>query len=451
MAIDPSIVLRLQQPQAANPINKMAQIMQVRGMQDEQSMRQMQADQIRRGIEQENALNEAYRGAVGPDGAVDRNRLFSVLAERGLGAKLPGIQKQFLEADEAQAKLGKTKAETGKIDFDMGIKRGEHVASVLSTAQDQASYDLARQQLAQSFGPQVVANMPPQFDPNAVQAMVAQGMTIVQRLTDERARQQQAETNRHNKASEGLTARGQDITVRGQDMVNQRAVDRLEFDRGNAVTEAGGPTQAALAKRLGKAPAGYRWREDGTMEAVPGGPADIKAGEAGAKRARQIEGAIGQATRVISKVDEALGKVGYTTAGVGSVMSKIPGTDARDLQSALETIKANLGFAELQAMRDASPTGGALGAIAVQELIALQSTVASLDQAQSPDQLKKSLDQIKTHYGNWRKTLQDGNAPPPPPKPGGAAPKPIASDAEYNALPSGAEFIAPDGSRRRKP
>lgn len=36
---------------------------------------------------------------------------------------------------------------------------------------------------------------------------------------------------------------------------------------------------------------------------------------------------------------------------------------------------------------------------------------------------------------------------------GGAAgaPKKIASKAEYDALPSGAEFIAPDGSRRRKP
>lgn len=30
-------------------------------------------------------------------------------------------------------------------------------------------------------------------------------------------------------------------------------------------------------------------------------------------------------------------------------------------------------------------------------------------------------------------------------------PKKISSDAEYNALPSGAEFIAPDGSHRRKP
>lgn len=105
----------------------------------------------------------------------------------------------------------------------MGIKRAEHAASVLSTAKDQASYDLARQTLAQSFGPQSVANMPPQFDPGMVQAQIAQGMTIVQKLQDARAREQQAEVARHNKTTEGLTARGQDITVRGQNMTDARA------------------------------------------------------------------------------------------------------------------------------------------------------------------------------------------------------------------------------------
>ena len=45
-----------------------------------------------------------------------------------------------------------------------------------------------------------------------------------------------------------------------------------------------------------------------------------------------------------------------------------------------------------------------------------------------------------------------GAAPQPQPAPGAARqPVKIASDADYNALPSGAEFIAPDGSRRRKP
>jgi len=100
------------------------------------------------------------------------------------------------------------------------------------------------------------------------------------------------------------------------------------------------------------------------------------------------------------------------SAGMGgSLMAKIPGTDATNLRTDLDTIKANLGFAELQAMRQASPTGGALGAIAVQELVALQSTVASLDQAQTPAQLKARLGEVRKHYGNWKKAVTESSKP----------------------------------------
>lgn len=54
------------------------------------------------------------------------------------------------------------------------------------------------------------------------------------------------------------------------------AQQRLSFDlQGGA--EGGGVAQAGLIKRFGKAPIGYRWKEDGSMEYVPGGPADQKA------------------------------------------------------------------------------------------------------------------------------------------------------------------------------
>lgn len=146
--------------------------------------------------------------------------------------------------------------------------------------------------------------------------------------------------------------------------------------------------------------------------------ADAKAKEKEAKLTQQQEGAIAQADRIIGAVDSALNKVSGVTAGTGfaaTPKSLETITGARDLAADLETIKANLGFAELQAMRAASPTGGALGQIAVQELVALQSTVASLDQAQSPAQLKEKLTQVRKHYENWKNTVtqagsQDGDA-----------------------------------------
>lgn len=96
---------------------------------------------------------------------------------------------------------------------------------------------------------------------------------------------------------------------------------------------------------------------------------------------------------VINTIAEAKSMIGSTTAGFGgAVLSNLPGTAARDLRSKIDTLKANAGFAELQAMRDNSPTGGALGQVAVQELAMLQATITSLEQAQTPEQLSKALD-----------------------------------------------------------
>ena len=199
---------------------------------------------------------------------------------------------------------------------------------------------------------------------------------------------------------------------------NNLARERLAFDQGGGADV--GPGQAGMVRQFGKPPAGYRWKQDGTLEAIPGGPTDIKAGELGAKAEQRKAAAAGAAENVLSAVSDARNLVGINTAGVGSSLAAIPGTDARDLQSKLETIKANLGFDRLQQMREQSPTGGALGAVAVQELTALQSTIASLDQGQSRAELKKSLEKIARHYNNWLETTQ-GNAPNKPENTGGAS------------------------------
>ena len=116
--------------------------------------------------------------------------------------------------------------------------------------------------------------------------------------------------------------------------------------------------------------------------------------------------AINHASKVVQDVVAAKSLVSGTTAGLtGKGASFIPGTDAYNLQQRLLTIKANLGFDRLQQMRDASPTGGALGQVAVQELQALQATVGSLELGQSKEELKKNLDKIDLHYNNWLKTV----------------------------------------------
>jgi hypothetical protein len=145
------------------------------------------------------------------------------------------------------------------------------------------------------------------------------------------------------------------------------------------------------------------------------GEAKVDAKTAGAEAATAA--ALAKASQQIGVIDTALGQTGpFTTGAVGSVLARIPGGTAYDLRKTVDTIKANIGFSELQAMRMASPTGGALGQVAVKELDMLQATLGNLDANQSEDQLKKNLTAIRQHYENWsnavRGVSQDRSMPP---------------------------------------
>jgi len=134
---------------------------------------------------------------------------------------------------------------------------------------------------------------------------------------------------------------------------------------------------------------------------------------------RQLETTIDS---VMVEVDRALENTAWTTSGfIGSRLANVEGSPAYNLKATLDTIKANLGFDKLQAMREASPTGGALGAVSERELTLLTSAIASLDQAQSDDQLRAALQKIRRHYENWKEVVQEARANDPyAPKQGSA-------------------------------
>lgn len=174
------------------------------------------------------------------------------------------------------------------------------------------------------------------------------------------------------------------------------------------------------SNRYGPPPAGY-YRPDPSQPNVaqmPGGPAAIESQAARDKDQARRESQAIKAQGVIGEIDKALGIVSPRTAGLmGAATRNIApfegaGTDARTLAATVETIQANLGFDELAKMRQESPTGGALGQVAVQELVALRATIANLDPNLPADVLKKNLEKVKMHYGRWLMTTQ-GQMPPP--------------------------------------
>jgi len=85
----------------------------------------------------------------------------------------------------------------------------------------------------------------------------------------------------------------------------------------------------------------------------------------------------------------------WTTGMLGGNLAQFRGTPAYDLYNTIQTIKANIGFDKLQDMRDNSPTGGALGQVAIQELERLEAVLGSLDQSQSEEQFKENLKKVQ--------------------------------------------------------
>jgi hypothetical protein len=140
---------------------------------------------------------------------------------------------------------------------------------------------------------------------------------------------------------------------------------------------------------------------------------DRKDAEQERKDALRAQSRIDTADTVIKTVGDAKDLLKKTWGGgiARSRTSNVPGTDAFTLARRIDTIKANIGFDALAAMREASPTGGALGQVAVQEINFLQSTISNLDYRLPDKELEKSLNDVERHYKNIQ-MVQQGVMPP---------------------------------------
>lgn len=111
-----------------------------------------------------------------------------------------------------------------------------------------------------------------------------------------------------------------------------------------------------------------------------------------------------RADRNLNSVDELFGKVSISTVGIGGLSSIIPGTPAADFKAELNTLKSNIAFGELTAMREASKTGGALGQVSDQEGARLEAALGALSTNQSPENFKEQLQKIKDSINRWYST-----------------------------------------------
>ena len=271
------------------------------------------------------------------------------------------------------------------------------------------------------------------LNPNqALQAAAAQG--IQQRAT------QRQTTKQRNQTGEFLRQRGREdlaAAVESGALPAQAAVqialsppadDRtaliknFEFARQNGfegsfedylgATKGGTTVNIAGEPQVGTIPPGFQLEKDEEtgafrMTPITGGPADRESQEiAAAASAALSQGEIKRSV-VDDQIDTALklmdrkGALDLPEAGiVGSALAGLGvNQEAVDLKNTLAGIQATVAFDTLQKMREASKTGGALGAVSERELDLLISAYGALQQSTSPELLRKNLGTIKSVMG----------------------------------------------------
>tara|TARA_R110000822_G_scaffold283879_1_gene405413 strand:+ start:152 stop:1519 length:1368 start_codon:yes stop_codon:yes gene_type:complete len=115
-----------------------------------------------------------------------------------------------------------------------------------------------------------------------------------------------------------------------------------------------------------------------------------------------------QFTLLTGLFDQAREQASRLSTGLSSqALGGIGGTAALELQKTLDAIAANVGFDKLQAMRDLSKTGGALGNVSNVELNLLTSSLGSLSTEVGYDTFLTNLERVQTTTGALWDQAQD--------------------------------------------
>lgn len=200
--IDPSIALGVRPIQIRDPLEAYGNALQVQGLQQANALRGEQLGRTQR----LNALNLAGMTPEQQEQALLGGGFFKEAGEVG---------KINRENKKLDAETAHSRAQTSKLTQETDFAKADRLASMLRGA-DERTWGAVRAYAIETAHPEdrdkVAAAIPEQFDPVIRDTMVQRTISAVQAMQDKRAQQQQAEAARHNRATEGLTARGQNMT-----------------------------------------------------------------------------------------------------------------------------------------------------------------------------------------------------------------------------------------------
>jgi len=356
--IDPNIALGFKLPQIENPVNALGRAQEV-------SINAMKMQELQRGLQEEEQLRNYLAGA---DLAKPETRAgLARFGKSGLayGKALSEQEKAGLESKQLKNKISEQdyndfKRRTADLAFNPSDE------NVLAHLQDgilrgQTSPGAAEQQWAQ------ISKMNPE---QRKQYFTQMAVDVGKRFEMENV-----------SAAQQLSA---NVAMRGQDMA--------------------------------RIPQGYRMTKEGTLEAIPGGPTttNISPKEMQIREAKRPQATLAlktfeDKTSILEKdIIELMNHPGLPSI-TGIAAGRLPGLTAegRAAEAIYDRIVKSGGFKELQEMRNASPTGGALGQVSNQENTSLQQTFAAINRTQEAKDVKKQLSKTLDELNASKKRVRE--------------------------------------------
>ena len=413
MPIDPSIPLQVKNVKLESPVNQLAMMGEA-----------IKIGEMQRGVDTQNKLRELYSQGIDVSTPEGFRQVASV--DPATATKL---RTEVLQGQKLQGEIKKTGFEL--TEKGMGIMR-ERSKDLLGNPSDANYIAHAQEGVRDGF-------ITPEQAQRNVQIFTAIPFDQrVAHITQGLARAEDIYKSKTISAAQQQTA---DIQ-KGQ----------LEVSRGNLEI-------AKENQKRGTIPAGYRMTKEGTLEAIPGGPTttnlspkEIQARESKFPQATQAVKTFEAKSTELEKDLIALRDHPGLASITGIVAGRAPGItkEGRAAQVIYDRILARGGFKELQDMRAASPTGGALGNVSNQEGQFLRQAFSGIDRVQDKSDVQKAIDQtiidlqgsknrVREAYDMTYDYKGGGAAPPPPPPP----PPPPGAGGNTVTIPSGKVLTFP--------
>lgn len=418
MAIDAGIYSQLQPAQQQNPLNALAQAMQIKGYQS-------QMDKADRAEQQQNRLL-----------ALVQSPSFQGLDAQGRANALQGVG-DFENAGKVittAAAANKDQRAADVSGLEMKLKQLDAAASIAGSVTDQASYERGLGMMKDlGFD---TSKFAPQYNPEGVRQFAMSTLAAKDRLASQTQMRGQDITRQNsidtNATSASNNANTVGATLRGQNLTDARARETAE---------------------AGRIPAGYRRAADGTgLEFIPGGPADPAAAKKAAPTEFQGKSAIfGGRAQEADRILSALG-TDFSPAGINA-KNAVGGAPliGGALEAGANAMLSDKSQKAEQAQRDfinavlRLESGAAIG----------KDEFANAKKQYFP-QPGDSDEVIAQKDANRKMEIQGllgnaGNAPIPKAPAAAGAPIKVTNAADYANVPSGATYTTPDGKTRRKP